>query len=119
MLRETHITTFGYDHSGPPKGVDRVYDVRGMPDYPFDDDHELEARAQEIMDELEPGDSIAIGCEHGHDRSPFIAHLIEENYPSVTVTHQDYDKLTEEKDNATSERQEQGRSKREHSRDDT
>jgi len=89
--------TFGHEYGAPDDSeFDRMYDVRDLPDFLFDKEHELDSKADEIMDELNPGDRIAIGCEYGHDRSCHVARMIEENYPGVKVTHRDYNKLYNE-----------------------
>ena len=77
-MATTSITTFGYKHGGPPDGVDRVYDVReGNSDRSMDPE-EWEREATRIASETHVGDSIAIGCDHGEDRSPHIAQLVAE-----------------------------------------
>lgn len=90
-MAKTYVTTFGYEYRRPPDYVDRVYDVRNLEDYPKDPKHKLEDRAQHIMAETLPGDSIAIGCDWGHDRSTFIAKYMEDHYPDVVLDHLDYD----------------------------
>jgi len=97
-MRKTHVTTFGFEYRHPPENVDRVYDVRDLVDVPFDTDQKLEQRADDIMEELNPGDSIAIGCDYGHDRSVYIATLIARNYPGVEVDHLDYDSHSEDQE---------------------
>jgi RNase adaptor protein for sRNA GlmZ degradation len=86
MRKKAHVTTFGYEYGNPPE-ADRVYDVRDLHDHPMNSG-KIEERAEEIMEELEAGDHIAIGCELGHDRSPHVAARIKKEF-GATVEHRD------------------------------
>lgn len=85
----TVIITFGHDDGGDPPTVDKVFDVRDLPDVhvedPADIPPEWQDRADEIASEVEPGDSVAIGCREGDNRSVHVARLVGAQLPHRSV----------------------------------
>lgn len=81
------ITTFGFDHSDPPKGVDRLYDLRDLPDRPGADP-EVDEKAADIAKETHDGDHIAIGCREGQNRSVVCAHYVRKRLDDKGVKSQ-------------------------------
>ena len=80
MAKLTKIITFGYaEEDGVPPEADQVFDVRDEPDEPAGDySKQWETRAQKIFDAITPGQTIAIGCAEGEDRSVHIAEMVKE-----------------------------------------
>jgi len=80
----THITTFGHN-KGPIPQADEYYDVREVPDTKEAEENE----ASHLANEITPGHSVALGCEHGEFTSPHIAELVRKKMGNVKVTHRD------------------------------
>jgi phosphoribosylamine-glycine ligase len=79
MAKLTKIITFGYDEEDSVPEADQVFDVRDEPDEPPGDySEQWEKRAQEIFDAITPGETIAIGCREGEDRSVHIAEMVKQ-----------------------------------------
>ena len=87
-LMATRIVTFGYHHEDPPKDADQVFDVREDESEKSMDPEEWDREATHIAKLVKPGQCIAIGCDHGEDRSPGVARLVAQKLDGpVTVTN--------------------------------
>jgi RNase adaptor protein for sRNA GlmZ degradation len=92
-VRKTVFITFGYRHGEPPT-ADYTVDVRDLRhDY---DEWKKEAKA--IIQKIEPGSVVAIGCHDGDDRSVQIATLIQKYMDNVTIAHRDLSTEANDKD---------------------
>ena len=80
----THITTFGHN-KGPIPQADEYYDVREVPDTKEAEENE----ASHLANEITPGHTVALGCEHGEFTSPHIAELLRQKMDNVEITNRD------------------------------
>jgi RNase adaptor protein for sRNA GlmZ degradation len=83
--RKTVVITFGYRHGEPPI-ADYTVDVRDVDET---DPEQWDREAQAIVDAIEPGSVVAIGCEHGMDRSVDIANRVQKYMDNVVVVDRD------------------------------
>lgn len=83
-MAKTRLVTFGHDHGDPPT-ADRVFDVRGARYNKESWDRE----AERIAAEVEPGETVAIGCKHGQTRSVQIAERVKDHIGDASVEHLD------------------------------
>lgn len=83
-MSKTRLVTFGFDHGEPP-AADRVFDVRSSK-Y---NSQSWQDKAEEIANEIEPGETVAIGCKHGETRSVHIANHVKDLLGDCEVKHLD------------------------------
>ena len=81
----TIIITFGYRHGAPPI-ADVTVDCREIDDHDY---HKWGYEADAIIEAIEPGMVVALGCMDGDDRSVHIARLIQKKMDNVVVVDRD------------------------------